>query len=298
MQRREVKLDDAVALLLSARQRLCIGTGVTRIAAEKGRLGHTDAQALWQVGHAGRKCAVGVIGIGPFDDGQHMRGVIHPVRKYRYAIERATGRQHACRAHAPGAGLEADEAIKARRYAARACRVGAQRKGHQATRHRDGRAGTGTAAHTQGIGHAGRPAVGRAGADQAGGKLVEVGLADPQRTGIEQTLHHAGTAPGLIRKGRAGGGGGFSGDIDVVLDRKGHAQQRVAAQQGVAIRVFGQACGQQRELRLPGCITTQVEPDGASTAGGCGAGLRQPDSGVAACGHMAQPRSDRKRWFC
>ena len=72
---------------------------------------------------------------------------------------------------------------------------------------------------------AARPAVGRARADQAGGELVEVGLAHAHRAGVDQLLHRGGVLRRRVLEGRAGGGGGQAGDVDVVLDRERHAEQ-------------------------------------------------------------------------
>ena len=63
--------------------------------------------------------------------------------------------------------------------------------------------------------------VGRAGADQAGGELVEVGLAHAHRPGIDQLLHRRGVLQRQRLERRAGGGGGEAGDVDVVLAANG-----------------------------------------------------------------------------
>ncbi len=56
-------------------------------------------------------------------------------------------------------------------------------------RDRDGRAGAGAAGHEVGAKRVARHAVGRAHADEPGGELVEIGLADDERAGRPQTRH-------------------------------------------------------------------------------------------------------------
>ena len=71
-------------------------------------------------------------------------------------------------------------------------------------------------------------AVGRAHADQPGGELVEIGLADQDRAGGEQPLDRGGRRAGHVGELRAGGGGRQAGDVDIVLDRERHAPERAA----------------------------------------------------------------------
>ena len=71
-------------------------------------------------------------------------------------------------------------------------------------------------------------AIGRAHADKAGGELVEIGLADDDRAGPLQALDDEGRARGRISKGRTGRGGRQAGDVDIVFDREGNAEQRLA----------------------------------------------------------------------
>jgi len=95
--------------------------------------------------------------------------------------------------------------------------------------------------------------VGRARADQAGGELVEVGLADDDGAGIDQALHHRRVGSGgAAGEARAAGGGGQAGDVDVVLHSERHAEQRQAFEGGGAL--LAQACvagiGGREQLRV------------------------------------------------
>ncbi len=77
-------------------------------------------------------------------------------------------------------------------------------------------------------GSVGRPdrAVGAAGADQPGGELVHVGLAEHDRSGGPQPGHRRGVATGQVRERGRGGGGGHPVDVDVVLHGCDQADQR------------------------------------------------------------------------
>ncbi len=69
-------------------------------------------------------------------------------------------------------------------------------------------------------------AVRRARADEAGGELVEIGLADQQRTGALQPVHHRRRSRWRIGVVGASGRRGHAEDIDIVLDREGQAEKR------------------------------------------------------------------------
>ena len=68
-------------------------------------------------------------------------------------------------------------------------------------------------------------AIGTSGAGEAGGELIEVGLADRDRAGGDQPGDDFGVALGACSEGRAGGGGGEAGEIEVILHREGNAGQ-------------------------------------------------------------------------
>jgi len=99
-------------------------------------------------------------------------------------------------------------------------------KAHLARRDRDRRARARAAGNIVGIEWIARHAVGRAHPDQAGGELVEVGLADHDGAGLDQAPHHLGRELGLIGETRAGGGGRQAGHVDVVLHRERDAVER------------------------------------------------------------------------
>ena len=157
----------------------------------------------------------------------HGPGVVDGAGKDRDAVERAAGRHHALGRHRSHRRLEADDVVQARRHAARARRVGAERERHQAQRHGDGRARARSARHDGGIEGVPRHRIGRAHADEAGGELVEVGLADQQRAGGERALDRGGAGLGRVGEGRAGGRRRQAGGVDVVLDGEGDAPQRL-----------------------------------------------------------------------
>src|ERR1017187_6316941 len=61
--------------------------------------------------------------------------------------------------------------------------------------------------------------------DQAGGELVQVGLADGYRSGLDQTVDDVSGSSGCVGEGWAARGGRYAGEIDIVLDRKRNAVQ-------------------------------------------------------------------------
>ena len=78
-------------------------------------------------------------------------GVVDGAGKDRHAIERAAGGHHAAVGDRADRGLQADDVVEARRHAARAGRIRAERKWHEAAGHRHGRAGARSARHDRGI---------------------------------------------------------------------------------------------------------------------------------------------------
>ena len=82
----------------------------------------------------------------------------------------------------PRAGFSPTILLKAPERA-RAGRIGAERKADEPDSHRHRRAGARAAGYVARIEGIARHAEGRAGADQPGGKLVEVGFADEHRAG-------------------------------------------------------------------------------------------------------------------
>ena len=84
------------------------------------------------------------------------------------------------------ARLQADDVVEPGRHAAGAGGVGAERERHEAGGHRDRRAGARAAGDERRVERIARHAIGRAHADQAGGELVEIGLADDDGAGRAQ----------------------------------------------------------------------------------------------------------------
>ena len=181
---------------------------VLHIAEELGggRHGQTRAGRHADLGAVGVFPTVGIGGIETAGDSGHGLGVGHGQGEHRDAVEGAAGGQQAAGGQPALGRLEPDDIVEAGRHTAGAGGIGAQRKGQQAARDHAGRAGTGAAADVIRIEAVGHRAIGRAGADQAGGELVEVGLADDDGAGGAQFGHHRGV--GLSRVGELGAGGG------------------------------------------------------------------------------------------
>ena len=120
-------------------------------------------------------------------DPENGIGITDGASEDRDGVEGAASRQHASARHGAERGLEADNVVEPGWNAARAGRVGADREGDQSVRHRDRRAAAGAARHVRRIESVARRRVGRSHADEAGGELVEVGLADKDGTRFEKT---------------------------------------------------------------------------------------------------------------
>ena len=73
-------------------------------------------------------------------------------------------------------------------------------------------------------------------ADQSGGELVKVGLADQDRSSGEQAGDRRSGEGGFVGEGWAGSGGGQALNVDVVLDREGYPPKRHR------VRVEGTKC--------------------------------------------------------
>ena len=199
-----------------------------RIAAEFAacRIGHPDAQPRrHRAGPCGdrqrpREAVGGVVSLHDAIDGL---SILDRAREHRQGIERPAGRHHAARRHAAQGRFEADDVVECRRHAARSRRVGADREADEAVRYRHRRAAARAARHISRVAGVARHRIGRADPHQAGGELVEIGLADHDRAGLDQPLHRE---RGLVRRmgeSGAGGGGRQSRDIDIVLHREGNA---------------------------------------------------------------------------
>ncbi len=166
----------------------------------------------------------------------------HRAREDRDAVDALCRRHHAARTQQAARGLQAHDVVKAGRHAAGTRGVGAERKIHLAGRHHVGRAGTRSPRHVARVESVGHRAVGRARAVQAAGELVEVGLADQRRTGIEQALHHLGVGVGRAREEGAARRGRHAGRVDVVLGGKAQPGQRAFGGTGDRLRQLGDPC--------------------------------------------------------
>jgi len=114
---------------------------------------------------------------------EHCAGIVRRNRKHGDAVERPAGRDDPAGAEQARCRLQPDDIVESRRNAPRAGRIGAERKADEPGGHRHRRAGARAAGYVARIEGIARHAVGRAGADQLGGKLVEVGFADEHRAG-------------------------------------------------------------------------------------------------------------------
>ena len=163
--------------------------------------------------------------------GHHTHGTVRQVEVRRENRDTVIGfarRHDAVGADHPERGFDPDDALQACGHASRACGVGADRDVGFAGGDRDRRSRAGSAADEFGPAAVGHRAVRRAGADEAGRELVEVGLADDDRARRPQRRHGRGVAVGRVGELRAGGGGGQAGGVDVVLDGEPDAGQDTA----------------------------------------------------------------------
>ena len=147
-------------------------------------------------------------------------------REYRDAIQRPARRHHARGRDQPEARLQPDDVVEHRRHPAASRGVGAERQRHQAGRYRHRRARTRSARNEIAAHRIAGDAIGRAHADQTGGELVEIGLADDDGAGRAQSGDGGGVVRRRIGKGRAGGGGRQARGVDIVLHRDRDAVER------------------------------------------------------------------------
>ena len=179
------------------------------------------------------RARVRVGGIGAAHGCERGEGIVDGEREHRDAIERAAGRHDSRGGDKAEARLEADDVAQPRRHAAGAGGVGAERERHEAGGDRDRRARARSAGNQRRIEQVARNAVGRAHADEAGGELVEIGLADDDGAGGFQPGDAGRVLARLVGEGRAGGGGRQSLEVDIVLHRDRHAIEREV---GIALR--------------------------------------------------------------
>ena len=185
-------------------------------------------------------------------------------------------------------------------HAAGAGGVGAERQRHQTRGDRNRRARARSARDQRRIERIARHAIGRAHADQAGGELVEVGLADDDGAGAFEPRDGGRVPAGIVGKRRAGGGRRQAGDVDVVLDRDRHAEQRPALRarrfQRLGFRKRRGLLAQADEDRR-----IAMRPDARETAGHrLGWTARSRDMGADnrgnGLGHYRSLRQQSKAW--
>ncbi len=209
-----------------AEQALCFG-----IAEELQILLHRHAEA--ETGRAAeveavrrQRARVLIVGIETGCHRQHALGIFGGEREDRHRIERTAGGHHAAGGQRAAARLVADEVVERGGHAPGAGGVGAERETRQAQRHRHRRTGAGTAGDVIRVEGVAAGAVGRAGAVEAGGELVQIGLAERDGAGVDQALHDGGVSLGHVGKLGTAGRGGQAGEVDVVLDGEGDAVER------------------------------------------------------------------------
>jgi hypothetical protein len=234
------------------------------VAEKFERLRHAEAQSGDRIDPQHRRqcgAAVRIERIGRRAHACHRPGIVGRQREHRDAVEAATGRHDATRREPALGRLQSGDVAEARRHPAGAGGVGAERKRDLAGRDDIGRAGTRAAADVRRVERVGDRAERRAGADQAGRELVEVGLADHDRAGIDEALHER--RVGQRRREReagAGGGRRQPGDVDVVLHCERHAVERHLVEQRrpafVQKRVATLGLLQQR------CVVEAADPGG------------------------------------
>ena len=233
-------------------------------------------------------------GSGPSISASTRRRIGHRQREDRDAVEAAARGHDAAGADAARRRLQADDVVEAGRHAARAGGVGAERERDVAACDRDRRARARAAADAIGRERAARPAVRRARADEAGRELVEVGLAEADRAGLDQLRNRCRVAARQVGERRARRGGREAGDVDVVLDRERHAEQRQRREHGRAIGERGGTRLERIDLGLDLRRAGAGDPDDVGAR-------RRADAAVPRAARVAMrrrrtPRSSRPPW--
>src|SRR5581483_9474484 len=134
-------------------------------------------------------------------------GFSNRAREDADAVERPARRKQAGgRDETPGR-LEPDDAVEGGGYAAGSRGVGAERQRHQAQRDGDRAAAAAPARDVRWMTDRVAGAVRAAGPDEPGGELVEVGLADRDRSRVDESLHGGRVARSGRRAGQRREGG-------------------------------------------------------------------------------------------
>ena len=174
--------------------------------------------------------------------------------------------------------------LKPGRHAAGAGGVGAERQRHQPGGDRHRRARARSAGDQIGVERVLRHAIGRAHADQAGGELVEIGLADDDGAGRAQPRHRGRIVRRLIAEGRTGRRGRQAGDVDIVLHRDRNAVQRQVPASPAAISARASASTSASARRL-------MKMAGRRRGRGCGQSCARPSVPALPSRPGARPRS-------
>ena len=264
---------------------------LVRLAAKKLQLCIRDhADLEWSLTQSIVARAVGVIirpavavaGIKAFGDSQHRIRIIAVVGKHGHAVDAATGRQHPGRGQQADTGFQTHQIIKTGWHPTRAGGIGAKAEGREPEPDGHRRTGTGAATDVRGVKAVFAGAIRRACAVQASGKLIEIGLADRNRTSCNKLMHHLRRMRGRISKLRTGRRGGDAGQVDIVLNRKRDTPERV---------VFGIFIGQRIDKRRLFVLCQQMNKDVAISVAGSGCADRLHQRArcqVAACVGGAQ----------
>ena len=230
IKRLQIEFDQRGAERCPALKRLAIGF-LRGAVAEENQLAvarHAETEFFGKRGHCSeRPVARKRIGaVGSCHRRQRGHCVVDGEREHRNAVQRPACRHQTGVGDQPEARLQSDDVVEHRGHAARTCRVGAECERHQAGGNRNRRSRTRPARNQIGANRIDGNAIGRADADQTGGELVEIGLADDDGAGRAQFCHRRRILRGRIGEGRAGRRGRQALRVDIVLHGNRHAIQR------------------------------------------------------------------------
>ena len=256
VERLEIHLDNRRAdcpQLLQRRVEVICLDGVAE-GLQRCGVGNADSQRRWRRSKArlGQLSGICVVGIEAGGRVENLPNIGHCHGEDGDRVQRAARRHHAGGRKRAERRLQPDNAVQRRRHPAGARRIGAEGKGSDAARNRDRRARRGATRHDIRIERIARDRIGRAHADEAGRKLVEIGLAEADRAGFLQLCYHKRVGLGGVGKVRAGGGGRHAGDVDIVLDREGNAPERPAVRLAERDRLRPAPVSRASWMKMPG----------------------------------------------
>jgi hypothetical protein len=168
----------------------------------------------------------GIVRVRACEDVEDVVRVVDRVREHVDAVQGAAGRDDTVGAHEAARRFEPDDPVHRGRDAARTCGVGAEGEGDAARGHGDRAPRTGPARDEVAPVDALAGAVRGADAGEPGRELVEVGLADEDRAGVEQPADGGGVARRPVGEGGTAGGRREPGGVDVVLHRERDPEER------------------------------------------------------------------------